>query len=92
MLERPGVRGLIAAAPLCVALCAGATVLATVRGVVHDPAHRPIAGAHVEIAAITSQYRAKLESDAEGAFEMSSLPVGEYRLTVTAPGFAPQQQ
>lgn len=92
MWERPGVRGLLAAAPLCVALCAGATVMATLLGVVHDPAHRPIAGAHVEVTAITSQYRAKLESDAAGAFEMSSLPVGEYRLTVTAPGFTPQQQ
>lgn len=92
MLKRPGVRGLLAMAPLCIALCAGATVMATVRGIVHDPAHRPIAAAHVEVAAITSQYRARLESDTAGEFEINSLPVGEYRLTVTAPGFAQQQQ
>ncbi len=41
--------------------CASATVLATVRGVVHDPSHRPIAGADVQVAAVTSQYRAKLD-------------------------------
>jgi len=70
---------------LCVVQSAGATVLATVRGIVHDPAHRPIAGAHIEIAAVTSKYRTQLESDAAGAFEVNSLPIGEYRLTVTAP-------
>lgn len=92
MLGRPGVRGVLAAVPLAVVLSAAATVLATVRGVVHDPAHRPIAGAHVEVAAITSQFRMKLESDGAGSFELNSLPVGEYRLTVTAPGFTAQQQ
>jgi outer membrane receptor protein involved in Fe transport len=71
---------------------ASATVLATVRGVVHDSSHRPIAGADVQVAAVASQYRAKLTSDAAGAFEMDALPLGEYRLTVTAPGFATQQQ
>jgi outer membrane receptor protein involved in Fe transport len=89
-------RVVLAATGLCVVLCvvqsAGATVLATLRGIVHDPAHRPIAGAHIEIAAVTSQYRTQLESDAAGAFEVNSLPIGEYRLTVTAPGFAAGQQ
>jgi outer membrane receptor protein involved in Fe transport len=77
---------------LCIAQNASATVLATVRGVVHDPSHRPIAGAVIEVAAVTSQYRANLKTDAAGAFEMNSLPLGEYRLTVTVPGFAAQQQ
>jgi outer membrane receptor protein involved in Fe transport len=77
---------------LCIAQSAVATVLATLRGIVHDPAHRPIAGADVEVAAIESQYRVKLQSDAAGAFEINSLPLGEYRLTVKAPGFAIQQQ
>jgi outer membrane receptor protein involved in Fe transport len=77
---------------LGVAQGARATVLATVRGVVHDPSHRPIAGAVVQVAAVTSQYRAKVESDAAGAFEINALELGEYRLTVTAPGFAAQQQ
>jgi outer membrane receptor protein involved in Fe transport len=85
-----------AVTPICVMLClipsASATVLATVRGIVHDPSHRPIPGAHIEIAAVTSQFRTQLQSDAEGSFEINSLPVGAYRLTVTAPGFATEQQ
>jgi outer membrane receptor protein involved in Fe transport len=71
---------------------ANAIVVATVRGVVHDPSHRPISGVKIEIAAVTSQYSIKVESDATGAFEVNSLPIGEYRLTVTATGFAEQQQ
>ena len=77
---------------LCLVQAANATVIATVRGVVHDSSHRPIPGANIEIAAVASQYSAKLESDAAGAFEINSLPLGEYHLTVTAGGFASQQQ
>jgi outer membrane receptor protein involved in Fe transport len=90
--ERSAFTGAVLGALLCVAHIASATVLATVRGVVHDPSHRPIAGAEIAIAAVTSQYHAKLESDVAGAFEINSLPLGEYRLTVTAPGFAAQEQ
>jgi outer membrane receptor protein involved in Fe transport len=77
---------------LCLVQAANATVVATVRGVVHDSSHRPIPGANIEVAAVASHYSAKLESDAAGAFEINSLPLGEYRLTVTAGGFASQQQ
>jgi outer membrane receptor protein involved in Fe transport len=67
-------------------------VLATVRGVVHDASHRPIAGADIEIAAVTSQFRTKRQSDAAGVFEIDALPFGEYRITVTAPGFGTHQE
>ena len=71
---------------------ANAIVIATVRGVVHDTSHRPISGASVVIAAVASQYSIKVESDATGTFEVNSLPIGEYRLTVTAAGFATHQE
>jgi outer membrane receptor protein involved in Fe transport len=67
-------------------------VLATVRGVVHDASHRPIAGADIEIAAVTSQFRTKRQSDAAGVFEIDALPFGEYRITVMAPGFGVHQE
>ena len=55
--------------------------------------HRPIPECkNIEIAAVASHYSAKLESDTAGAFEINSLPLGEYHLTVTAEGFASQQQ
>jgi outer membrane receptor protein involved in Fe transport len=77
---------------LCIVQNASATVLATVRGVVHDASHRPIAGADIEIAAVASQFHKKLESDVAGAFEVDSLPFGEYRVTVTAPGFGAHEE
>ena len=86
------VRAVACIGVLCMATSAGATVLADLRGVVHDPSHRPIAGASVAVAAVASAYQAKLTSNAAGAFEMSSLPLGEYRVQVTAPGFVTQEQ
>ncbi len=77
---------------LCMGQTASGTVLATVRGVVHDSSHRPIAGADIEISAVASQFHRKLESDAAGAFEIDALPFGEYRVTVTASGFAGHQE
>ena len=60
---------------LCFVPGADATVLATcaVSCMIH--AHRPIAGAHIEITAVTSQFRIQVESDAAGAFEVNSLPL-----------------
>ena len=81
---------------LCALVCiiqnASGAVLATVRGVVHDASHRPIAGADIEIAAVTSQFRTKRQSDAAGVFEIDALPFGEYRITVMAPGFGVHQE
>lgn len=71
---------------------AGATSTAALRGVVHDGSHRPIAGAAVDIAAVNSEYRVHLTTDAAGSFEAPALPYGEYRVHVNAAGFAVQQQ
>lgn len=84
------------AAVVCVmvSLCASAQVAVTaeLRGVVHDPAHRPIADARVAVESVRSDSRLTLMSDASGAFAMSALPAGEYRVRVEAAGFAAQQQ
>jgi len=77
---------------VCIIQNASGAVLATVRGVVHDASHRPIAGADIEIAAVTSQFRTKRQSDAAGVFEIDALPFGEYRITVMAPGFGVHQE
>ncbi len=82
---------LIAAAALATAT-AHAAVLGNVRGIVHDTSHRPLAGAQVEIASTTSGLHASLSTDANGFFEDSELPLGEYRVRVTVPGFATQEQ
>ncbi|MGA2809506.1 MAG: carboxypeptidase regulatory-like domain-containing protein, partial [Terracidiphilus sp.] len=65
-----------------------ATVFATVRGVVHDPQHRPIAGATVSLESADSAFILRATSGADGEFELPQAPIGVYRLTVAAPGFA----
>ena len=59
-----------------------AAVFGTVRGVVHDPDHRPVPGAQVVVKSSTSDYSQKLTTDADGSFEATALPVGAYLVTV----------
>jgi hypothetical protein len=67
---------------------AHATVFATVHGVVHDPEHRPVAGAEVALQAANSEFVLRATTNAGGEFELPQTPIGVYRLTVTATGFA----
>ena len=69
-----------------------AAVSESVRGVVHDPDHRPVKGATVVAKSSTSDYSQSAVTDADGAFEIASVPVGAYKVTVTQAGFAPATQ
>ena len=69
-----------------------ATIFSTVRGIVHDPSHRPVPGAQVVLEAANSEYRQKTATDSEGSFEFSTVPVGNYTISVSHPGFAEQKQ
>jgi len=80
-------RSIIVSGVLSVSLIWGA-VFGTVRGVVHDPDHRPVPAAQVVVKSNTSDYSQTLATDPEGRFEASALPVGAYRVIVTKDGFA----
>jgi TonB dependent receptor/Carboxypeptidase regulatory-like domain/TonB-dependent Receptor Plug Domain len=67
---------------------ARATVFGTVRGIVHDPQHRPIAEIEVVLKATDSDYTQKASTNAEGEFHFDSVPIGKYTVTVTKTGFA----
>jgi hypothetical protein len=84
--------GLIALVSLSFAATALATVFGTVRGVVHDPQHRPVAGANLVLKAADSDYAKTATSDAEGQFTFDAVPLGTYSITVSSSGFAPAQQ
>jgi hypothetical protein len=75
-------------------LCAEAFAITfgSVRGIVHDPGHRPIEGAQVTIHARGSDWSAKTKSDADGEFHFDAVPVGGYEITVDAANFAPSEQ
>jgi Carboxypeptidase regulatory-like domain/TonB dependent receptor/TonB-dependent Receptor Plug Domain len=80
---------LFAAALLMAAsIPAFATVFATVRGVVHDPAHRPVPGATVTLQASDSEFVLRATTTSDGEFDLPQAPIGVYRLTVTATGFS----
>ncbi|HEY6271492.1 MAG TPA: TonB-dependent receptor [Terriglobales bacterium] len=73
----------------CLAL---ATPFGSVRGVVHDPQHRPIQGASVTIKSKSSEWTKDLTTDANGEFLSMGVPLGEYTVTVASKGFAQTAQ
>src|SRR4029077_14223329 len=77
---------------LFLSVSALATVFGTVRGIVHDPQHRPIADATVTLKAKTSDDTQTMQTDVEGGFHFDAVPLGEYRVTVSQAGFVTQEQ
>lgn len=73
-------------------LAAVASVVSSVRGVIHDPQHRPVQDAMVMIRAKNSDWSATANSDANGTFKFNSVPLGEYVVTVAGKGFEQAQQ
>jgi len=69
-----------------------AAVFGSVRGVVHDPDHRPVQGAEVLVKSGSSDFFLKLTTDADGGFEATALPPGAYAVTLSKDGFAPAVQ
>ncbi len=76
--------------PLLIVCCAAAfaTDLSSVHGIVHDPQHFPVSGAEVTIRAASSELVFHARTEAAGAFALNAIPIGDYRITITAPGFA----
>ena len=64
-----------------------ATIFGRIQGVVHDPRHRPIAGASVKLRAATSDWSQTAQTDDNGEFSFTAVPVGDYQITVTQANF-----
>lgn len=75
-----------------IATYAHATIFGSVRGLAHDPQHRPVAGAQVTIAAVSSSWKQVTVTDDGGEFLFAAVPIGEYTISVTSQGFAPQEK
>jgi TonB dependent receptor/Carboxypeptidase regulatory-like domain/TonB-dependent Receptor Plug Domain len=69
-----------------------ATAFGTIRGVVHDPQHRPVSEATVNLKSATSDWMQTVQTDQDGAFTLQVVPVGDYFVTVTKNGFAEERQ
>jgi len=71
---------------------ARAEIFGTVRGIVHDPQHRPIPDAEVDLKAQRSDWMQHQKTNDNGEFEFSAVPLGEYTVTVTLANFQPATQ
>ncbi len=86
------VRVALFATCLTLALAAFASVVGSVRGVIHDPQHRPVQNAMVMLKAKSSDWSTTANSDANGNFAFNAVPLGEFVVTVAALGFEQTQQ
>jgi len=59
-----------------------------VRGVVHDPQHRPIQNTIVMLKAKSSAWAKSVTTDATGEFQFNAVPLGNYSVSVASQGFA----
>ena len=83
--------------PLMVALLVfgshlSATIFGSVRGIVHDSQHKPVAGATVVLKPMTSGWAQKVESNQDGEFVFPAVAIGDYTITVDEAGFAEARQ
>jgi outer membrane receptor protein involved in Fe transport len=77
---------------ILVAAVAYAGVFGTVRGIVHDIQHRPIGNAAVTLKSKTSDWSQSSSTNPDGEFEFTSVPIGNYTVTVSSQGFNQVQQ
>ena len=73
---------------LAFAIVASATIFGSVRGIIHDPQHRPVDGTMVMIRSTSSDWSQTVNTDNNGQFRFSAVPLGEYTISVASPGFA----
>ena len=83
--------GIVLAFFLCAAAFfpapARAEIFGTVHGIVHDPQHRPIQDATVDLKAQQSDWVQHQKTNDNGEFEFSAVPLGEYTVTVSIANF-----
>ncbi len=73
-------------------LAAFANDYGAIRGVVHDPGHRPVQGAMVMLKAKSSDWGKTITTDASGEFQFNAIVLGEYSITVASQGFGQVSQ
>jgi Carboxypeptidase regulatory-like domain/TonB dependent receptor/TonB-dependent Receptor Plug Domain len=64
-----------------------ASVFGSVRGVIHDPQHRPVQNAMVMLRSTTSDWSRSTNTNANGEFQFNAVPLGQYTVSVASPGF-----
>jgi len=66
-----------------------ADVTGSITGVVRDGSQAVIAGAHIQVTNVHTNFTQETTSAADGSFRILALPAGTYKLTITSQGFSP---
>ncbi len=61
---------------------------ASILGATRDQTGAAVAGARIHVRNLATSLEREVVSSSDGAFEILALPLGPYRITVTAPGFS----
>ncbi len=77
---------------ICASVVAVGAVFGTVKAIVHDPQHRPVQGARIEVRSRSSALKISGMTNEEGIATVLNVPVGEYDVNIDAPGFAAAAQ
>ena len=83
---------LFAAAWLLLPAAARADLFTRLEGVVHDSQHHPVRDAQITVHAAHSDLVFHAATGNNGQFTVASLPLGEYIITVTGPGFGSAEE
>jgi hypothetical protein len=79
-------------AVLLVTVAAFASDYGAVRGVIHDPQHRPIQNAMVMLKSKSSDWSKSVTTNETGEFQINAVPLGDYTVSVASTGFAQTSQ
>src|SRR5690242_10049763 len=85
-------RILLFAVLLFAAVGVRATIFGTVRGIVHDPQHRPVPDVTIILKALASDYSQTTQTDASGQFHFDAVPLGQYVVNISDPTFVADEQ
>jgi TonB dependent receptor/Carboxypeptidase regulatory-like domain/TonB-dependent Receptor Plug Domain len=69
-----------------------ASIFGSVRGIVHDPQHRPVSDAMVMLKSSTSDWAATATTSPTGEFQFNAIPLGDYTISVASTGFQQASQ
>lgn len=69
-----------------------AAIFGNVRGIVHDPSHRPVPQAKILLHAVASDWSSETQTDNNGEFSFLTVPAGEYTLRAQREGFSEELQ
>ncbi len=69
-----------------------ATIFGSVHGIVHDPQHRPVRSVQLTLKAQNSDWTQSQQTNDNGEFVFTSVPIGDYTVTATSSGFQEMKQ